>query len=194
MVGAFGLLDGWHDELIPLDRLVETHPAADVHAFARKGLLVVGTEATIEAGDGHGGYHLAVREAGKVELDGQTICVGWHPALPLHCWICPRCQCDRYKLSRVDGAWACRKCHRLDFACRHRDRTIPKLNRIRSLRRRLGADPTLFSPLPRKRLHAKRHWRLCREIRQLEQALIEHGRRDVAEVLERRHARARRRS
>jgi len=72
---------------------------------------------------------------------------------------------------------------------RHRFRTIGngKLNRVRALRRRIGASPVLFSPLPKKSLYARKHLRLCVEIRRLEAGLITHGRHDVAEVLEKRH-------
>jgi len=110
--------------------------------------------------------------------------------LPLRCFICPRCQCDRYKLYRVGGVWACRQCHLLTYSSRHRGRTIPGLSRVRYLRRRLGADLTPFTPLPMKPLTARGQLRLAREIRRLEQALIEHGRRDVCEVLEKRYARS----
>jgi hypothetical protein len=191
MVGSFGLCDGWHDELIPLGHLVETHPAADVHQLARQGLLAPGTQATISSGTGDGGYRLAVPEPGILELDGQAFRLDWHP-FSYRVIVCGGCNRICRKVHRVGSVWSCRKCAELDYACRHRDRTIPGLHRIRLLRRRIGADPTPFTPLPRKRLHAKRHWRLCREIRLLEQQLIEHGRRDVAEVLERRHARSRR--
>src|SRR5262249_6092334 len=165
MPGAFGLADDvCHDRVLP-DRLVESHVMADVHMLHREGLLVAGTEARLGAADVDGGYNLATPEAAKVLLEGQQIRVSWDPALPLRCFICPRCQCDRYKLYRVGGVWACRQCHLLTYSSRHRGRTIPALSRVRYLRRRLGADLTPFTPLPMKPLTARRHWRLAREIR-----------------------------
>jgi hypothetical protein len=185
MVAVFGLGEPQHDHLVPLERLVEANPMLDVHQLAREGLLTPGREAKIS----NGGYLLAVHEAGNLELDGQQIRLGWHRALPLRVLVCPACERDCYRLHQVAGRWACRTCHRLDYACRHRGRTIPRLHRVRYLRRRIAADPAPFTPLPAKPLHARRHWRIAREIRWLERALIEHGRRDVAAVLERRHAR-----
>jgi hypothetical protein len=189
--GTFGLADDVCHDRVPTERLTSSHPMLDVHQLAREGLLAPGTEARIDGGEGHGGYRLAVAGGGILEIDGQQIQVGWHRSLPLPCFICPRCGRGCYKLHRVGGVWACRTpCHRLTYASRHIGRTIPKLHRIRFLRRRIGADPTPFSPLPVKPLHARKHQRLCREIRELERALIEHGRRDVALVLERRYGRS----
>lgn len=186
MPGAFGLLDDVCHDRVPNDRLVETHTMLDVHVLHREGLLVPGVEARLE----DGGYFRAIREGGKIEIDGQHIRVGWHPALPLRVFVCPVCARDCYRMHQVGSVWACRTCHRLDYACRHRSRTIPGLNRLRYLRRRIGADPTPFAPLPVKPLHARLHWRLVREIRHLEAALLDHARRNVAEVLERRDGRS----
>jgi hypothetical protein len=64
---------------------------------------------------------------------------------------------------------------------------------VRYLRRRIGASAELFWPLPAKpkpRVSALEYLRLARMIRWLERALIEHGRRDVCAVLEKRYARS----
>jgi hypothetical protein len=93
----------------------------------------------------------------------------------------------------VLGVWACGQCHLLTHSSRHRGRTIPGLIRVRYLQRRIGASAELFSPLPAKpkpRTSAIEHLRLAHAIRRLEQELIEHGRRDVCAVLEKRYARS----
>ena len=188
MPGCFGLLDGWHDRIVPPDRMVEMHPVCSVHDLDRAGLLTLGTHARIEGP--HGAYLTSVREAGILELDGQRIVVTWHSVLPLHVLVCPRCGGDKYKLHRAGTTgWACRTCHGLTYASRHLHRTIPGLGRLQWLRARIGASPVPFSPLPRKRLSARRHWALCAEIRAIEARLIAHGRDDVAAVLERRNDR-----
>jgi hypothetical protein len=180
--GAFGLADDVSHDRVPPERLTSAHPVADVHLLVGEG-IIRSDQTEIE---------LPVPEdGGRVgsQWQGQKVGVSWHRSLPLRVWICD-CGHDRYKLFFVHGRWACIDCHSLTWASRHRDLTIPRVNRLRWLRQRIGADPTPFTPLPSKPLRARRHWRLCREIRQLEQALIEHGRRDVAAVLERRYARS----
>jgi len=184
MPGAFGLAECLRDDRVDTTALVELHPTLDVFQLYRSGVLTPGAEAQIQGG----GALRALPGGGKIEIDNQLVSIAWHPALPLRVFICPRCEGDCYKLHRVAGAWRCRRCHKLDYQSRHRHRTIPGFNRLVSLRRRIGADLTPFSPLPAKPLAARRHWRLVREIRQLETRLLEHARRDVAEVLERRHA------
>jgi hypothetical protein len=184
-MGAFGLLEGWHDSITPADAMTSAHPVADVHHLVREGVIRRDqVEIELPVPDTADGGSLGSPRP------GQIVRVSWHRSLPLRVWVCG-CGHDRYKLWFVHGRWACIDCHLLTWASRHKHRTIPKLARLRWLRQRIGADPTPFTPLPAKPLRARRHWRLCREIRRLEQALIEHGRRDVAAVLERRHARSR---
>jgi hypothetical protein len=67
---------------------------------------------------------LETREAGKIEIDGPLVRVRRLKSLPLPVFIC-RCGPDAYRLYNVGGVWACRKCHKLDCACHHRNRTIP---------------------------------------------------------------------
>jgi hypothetical protein len=78
-------------------------------------------------------------------------------------------------------------------ASRHRDRSVPGLHRARWLRRRIGADPRLFTRIAPKPLQARRYWRLAREIRELEARLAEHLAHSVVDVLERRLDASRRR-
>jgi hypothetical protein len=112
------------------------------------------------------------REAGKIEIDGHPVRVSWHRALPLPVFVCPACERDCYRLHEFRGAWRCRKCHALDYACRHRHRSIPGYHRALWLRRCIGVGPRLFSPIaPRPRWH-KRYNRAVEEIRQLEARLL----------------------
>jgi hypothetical protein len=66
-------------------------------------------------------------------------------------WVCSRCGALRSHLYAVAGALACRCCHRLGYWSW---RVPPVVARAARLRRRLGAQPGLLSPLPRK----PRHW------------------------------------
>jgi hypothetical protein len=166
-------------------RLVEHFPVADVFALRTAGLLAEGARGTVELGAGGG--QPAIRGPGFLELNGQRIPVRPHPALPVEVLACPSCGKDRYRLHLVRGLWACRLCHELDYACRHRK--VPGLSKIAFLRRRLHADPRPFSPLPEKRAGAWKHFALCREVRRLEAALLAHARDDVAAVLEKRYVR-----
>jgi hypothetical protein len=108
-------------------------------------------------------------------------------------FVYPLCSTDRYRLHLIGGVWACRDCqkrrHHVDYACRHIQRSVPVWHRIGWLRRRIGADPRPFMPLPAKPVQWRRYWRLAREIRALEERLIQHGR-DIASVLQSRHERS----
>jgi hypothetical protein len=67
---------------------------------------------------------LETREAGKIEIDGTSVRVSRHKSLPLPVFILlmrPRCLSPY----NVCGVWACRKCHKLDYARRRCNRTIP---------------------------------------------------------------------
>jgi hypothetical protein len=121
-------------------------------------------------------------------IDGQAIPVRSHPALPFWCFGCPRCDADRYRMHLVGGFWACRECHGLLYRSQCRSRSVPGLHRLVWLRKRAGASLQPFSALPRKPINAKRHWRLVREIRELEKRLLAHGE-TIATVLEKRHER-----
>ncbi|MBV9532598.1 MAG: hypothetical protein JO283_16435 [Bradyrhizobium sp.] len=46
---------------------------------------------------------LAVPEPGKISLDGASVRLSWHTALPLPVFICPQCQQIRYKRFSVAG-------------------------------------------------------------------------------------------
>ena len=147
--------------------------------------------ARVEISAGGCGYQLASHEAGKISIDGQPVVIGTHPALLQPVFICPACRRIRYKLFEVGGRWACYRCHELTHACRHVHRTIPNLHRLKRLRRKIGADSQLFTPIASKPSYATRYWRIVAEIRQLEAGLVQHARRDVCDVIERRHDRSR---
>jgi hypothetical protein len=98
----------------------------------------------------------------------------------LECRLC-HCRCRHIYLHQL----ACRKCCRLDYSSRHKHRSVPGLNRLRYLRRKLGLDPKPFSPIPpRPRTHLRYH-RIADEIHALEERLVGHlG--EINRVLERR--------
>ena len=151
MPGVFGLKEDHHHEHVPVERLTENRPCVDVFRLYREGLLLVGASARLQTA--HGGSQLATREAGKIEIDGNQVRVSWHKSLPLPVFVCPLCERDCYRIYEASGVWACRKCHRLDYACRHRHRSIPGLNRVLYLRKKIGASLVPFSEIaPRFRM------------------------------------------
>jgi hypothetical protein len=86
-------------------------------------------------------------------------------------WCCPQCSALRSDLFVVDGVLLCRVCHRLDYRSRHVPRAV---HRAAKLRRKLGAEPGLLSPIPkrpRNRWAAARYDRLVRELRAVENVL-----------------------
>src|SRR5262249_37333489 len=140
-----------------------------------------------------GGSFTLTREPGKIVIGDQAISIRSHRSLSLPVFVCPQCSTDRYRLHLIGGIWACRDCqkrrHRVDYACRHTQYSVPGWHRIGWLRRRIGADPRPFTPLPEMSLRHHRYRRLAREIRALEARLLRHGEK-VAAVLETRHGRS----
>ena len=183
MAGCFGLHQG-HPPHVPPERFAESRPCLNVFNLQRVGALVDGAVIELRIGDGE--CLRLVRAPGKISIGNQAITIGSHPKLPMPVFTCPGCGTARYRLYEVEARWACRRCHKLDYASRHTYRSVPGLHRLRWLRRRLGADPRPFTPLPPKPPHWRRYWRLAREVRTLEEALVRHGREDVAGVLEKR--------
>src|SRR5262249_7045311 len=121
---------------------------------------------------------------------GTEIQLHSHAMLRAPIFACPACGADCYRLYLVADAWACRKCHRLDYACRHQNRSTPGYARILYLRRRIAASPELFSPIiPRKHGRVRSQKlaeEIAQEIRKLEARLINYLRVDINDVLERR--------
>ena len=183
MPGCFGLLEDPHPSHFPPERLVEAQPCLDVFALGRQGLLMPGASATLLWGDR--GCQLATREVGILEVDGAVIRVRTHVVLACPVFACPICDRDCYRLHCVDGSWACRKCHRLDYRSRHRNRSIPGLNRALYLRRLIDAGP-LFSPITPRPLSQRKFWRIVAEIRRLESGLVRQTRQDVTASLRKR--------
>jgi hypothetical protein len=69
---------------------------------------------------------------------------------------------------------ACRKCLRLDYASRHLHRQTPGVHQVERLRRKIGADPHPFAPLPKRPDHHVRFHRIVARIRMEETGLVEH--------------------
>jgi hypothetical protein len=75
-------------------------------------------------------------------------------------WLfeCPR-GCGRAVLHVYlppDGEPGCRRCCKLDYACRRVARDMPEAARSAKLREKIGADPRPFSPLPPRKRWARR--------------------------------------
>jgi hypothetical protein len=147
--------------------------------------------------------HLAQLMAGRVptgqtgvaplaiRIGAQEVRIGWHDALSMPVWICPRCGARRYKLIKVGDSWGCRGGFGLRWRCRHRTGAAG-LSRLLSLRRRLGS-PVPFTPIRRPPLHAHKRIKLIAEARGIEAQLAQSTRVDVVEVLEKRYERHERR-
>jgi hypothetical protein len=184
MVASFGTGDPLKRR--PADvQLVEHWPSLHVHEAYRAGML---TGALSSRGDTRGLPAGQTRVVPRtIEVDGQAVEVGWHPALPLPVWICPRCRARRYKLVKVWGAWGCRGCFDLRWRCRARKG--PKgLTRLLWLRRRLGS-PIPFTPIQRPSLKAWKRIKMLAEVRRLEAQLARQTSVDVVDVLEKRYER-----
>jgi hypothetical protein len=135
MTGCFGLLNDPNHHHVPRERLTDGRPCVCCFALAREGMLMEGAKGTLQTQ--HGEYQLASRQGGI--LIGETfMAMQSHPRNGRN-FICPRCGRGCYRIYDADG-WACRKCHRLDYPSRHRNRSIPGLNRLLYLRRRVNAS------------------------------------------------------
>jgi len=179
MVGCFGLLDDHGNPYrFPGDRLVERWPRVDVFALNRIGCLIPGT--TTELRWGTGGCHCRARTGG-IEIGGTFVAVVWDEPMERVSrpwWSCPRCSARcRFVFLRGETI-ACRRCLRLDYACRHIGRQTPGVARVARLRCRLGDCETRpFAPLPvRTRRGRSRvyHDALVQRILDEEAALIGH--------------------
>lgn len=90
-------------------------------------------------------------------------------------WRCPTCESLREALYVLDGVLACRVCHKLSY----RSRVLQKhraVLRVAKLRTKLGAGPSMLSPLPSRPKHnmqAARYDRLARELAKQERVLVE---------------------
>jgi hypothetical protein len=83
-----------------------------------------------------------------------TIALTYH-CLPQYRWargipafVCPTCERSVRYLYVRNSQFGCRHCLRLAYSSRHLRRWSPALHRVTSLRRKLGADPHPFGPLP----------------------------------------------
>ena len=132
----------------------------------------------------------SLRPGREIRVSGELIPLRWHACLPVLIFGCPQCGCNCYRLYCATDRWACRKCHRLDYASRHGSRFALACASILYRRRRIAASPELFSPVV-----ARKHGRvrsqaladkIAAEIRELEARLVDYLRTDINDVLERR--------
>ena len=107
----------------------------------------------------------------------QRIAIVWHSPLPWigkPAFVCPACNRDCYCLHEKAGVFACRKCHGMSYASRHLYRSVPGVHRVSRLRRKIGADPRPFTPLPKRPKHHARFHRVVAQILFEERALLGH--------------------
>ena len=185
MIACFGLIeDHGNSYHFPGIRLIEANPRVDIWVLLRSGALTPGTE--VELRYGPVGSHLATREGG-ILIDGTRVLLIWDEPMQGvgRCWFeCPVCKqrCRHLYLRQL----ACRRCSRLDYSSRHLHRSIPGLNRLRYLRRKLGLELRPFTPIPPRPKHHLRYHRIVAEIHALEAGLVGHLQTDVNDVLARR--------
>src|SRR5262245_32952672 len=70
----------------------------------------------------------------------------WAPGIPA--FRCPTCSRNVRHLYIKNDQFGCRHCHRLDYSSRHLRRWSSALQRVATLRRKLGADPAPFGSIP----------------------------------------------
>jgi hypothetical protein len=175
MIASFGLHDGWHPSYFPADRLAENWPRLDVWMLHQCGGLVEGQTTTLQWGQIP--CRLSARTV-DVLVDGTSVSVVWDTPMEgvARPWfVCPACG-RRCRLVYLCDPIACRKCLRLDYASRHLYRRTPAVHRVARLRRKLGADPRPFAPLPPRRPGRSRayHEKLVAMIHDEEMKLAEH--------------------
>lgn len=188
VVARFGLHDGCGvgNERVPPERLIENRARLDVWQLHQAGALIAGTillktpDGTItqltirDADHGQEGYEGPIRVpefyGGQARVE-----VAWEEPMP-GCWqpwwCCPRCarRCRDIFLPEH----ACRKCLHLDYSSRHKNRSVPGIQRVQRWRRQLQLDPRPFSPLPARPARHIRFHRLAAMIRAEEARMLEH--------------------
>jgi hypothetical protein len=168
MVGAFGLLDGYHPTHFPGSHLVENRARVDAHRLNLIGAFVEGTTTRLKWGENT--YQLA-RRTPNIFVNGNFILVTWdEQGRPwFECGTCGR----RVKHIYLD-AFACRICCRLDYASRHLHRSVPGVHRVMRWRRMIGIDPHPFAAIPKRPRHHTRFHRIVAQIRAEESKLVGH--------------------
>jgi hypothetical protein len=109
-------------------------------------------------------------------------------------WLCPACSrrcCALFIVQNapVGSVLACRKCHRLS----HRSRVLQRhkaVLRVAKLRKKLGAEPSLLSPIPPRHPRWRRDY-YARMVRQLaeQEAILVGMLGDIVHALKRRKGR-----
>jgi len=140
-------------EHFPESRLVERNPKLDVDALYRAGALFAGEisrwtcqwlTVTVRA------------EWGRIWIDDQEVALardrflnGRHVRIKFLCASCNR-GCRNLHYHARDRAWMCRLCAGYEHGSRHKGLWAPALNRMASLRRRIGLGHPLHGWSKRK--------------------------------------------
>jgi hypothetical protein len=128
----------WRD-----DELIERHLRLNIFVLYRAGALVTGA---VSQWQWPNGLRCSLRAAhGEIFLSGDRVQSIRFGPIPLKCaagvrlrWFCPLCNGGAYHLHDLNELFACRKCCRYDWRCRHRGRYNPFMEKAdgRSHRRR----------------------------------------------------------
>jgi hypothetical protein len=173
LTGAFGLLSDNHPYHFSGDRIVEANARLNIWDLLQCGGLVEGTTTRLAWGEKT--YRLASRPP-NLWIGRNPIPIVWDEPMEgvARPWF--ECRCGRRCRHIFLDELPCRKCLRLDYASRHLHRPTPAVHRVARLRRKLGADPRPFAPLPARPPGRSKayHERLIERIRAEEQALVEH--------------------
>jgi len=172
MSGVFGR--GGFDSSVSREQWIGSHPRLDAFELRRLGIMRDGVAFDLALGEPVGHIHATVG-TGKLTIGNQTIALAVNAVTGCRVFTCPSCARGCYHLHYVADAWACRHCHGLKYPCRSFAQLV-RWARVQRLRKRLGASPEPFTPLPPMRLQARRQWRIAREIRALEEELIRNAR------------------
>jgi hypothetical protein len=103
MSGRFGLLGHPHDDLVATEKLVEANPVVDIFRLYREGLLSPGASGMVDTGTGGCRPARHKAEISELEIDGQSLRIGWHSHLPLPTFICGACGRTCYRAHQVGG-------------------------------------------------------------------------------------------
>lgn len=184
MVGAFGLLDGYHPSLFPGDRIVENVPRLDIWHLLQTGALVEGVVTELAIGDPVGSRWPAsepsicrvVRESPHVWINETRVAVAWDEPMPgvgRPWFLCP-CGCGRRArfLYLVRDMIRAAPCLGLQHASRHLHRQMPGIHRIARWRRQIGAEERPFGLIPERPRHHTRFHSIADRIRSEEAKLV----------------------
>jgi hypothetical protein len=118
---------------------IERHPVVNVHTLHRDGQIPPNATSIALAIDGGAPVTIGIFRDYKPQY-------GYGASQPG--FLCPRCSARVWRLYVKGVELGCRHCFKLDYASRHISRWSPDIRRAIKIRRKLGADPHPFGPIP----------------------------------------------